>query len=130
MRQGVYDRDAPAGLPEARERGLTQRWEQVGVVPVFVDHYTDVAQVLAEIARRRAAYLELPVRAAAWLAAVSDRLLATHDPDAFVRSQRIVSALLRDALSAAVATAEQLTGEHWDETLALRCDSPMPTEPR
>lgn len=74
VRQGVYDADAPAGLAEARERSLTRRWQQVGVVPVFVDHYTDVAQVLAEVAQRRrerAAYRPLPERAAEWVDTVT-----------------------------------------------------------
>lgn len=122
VRQGVYAADAPAGLAEARERALTRRWEQVGVIPVFVDHYTDVAQVLAEIALRRAdpgAYRALPDRAATWLDAVTRELLTIDDRAAFVRSQQVVSALLRDALTAAVAAAEQITGEQWDETLAL-----------
>lgn len=122
VRQGVHSADAPAGLADARERALTRRWEQVGVIPVFVDHYTDVAQVLAEVALRRSdgdGYRSLPDRAATWLNAVARGLLAVHDRAAFVRSQEVVSQLLRDALSAAVATAEELTGEQWDETLAL-----------
>ncbi len=122
VRQGVYAADAPGGLAEARERALTRRWEQVGVTPVFVDHYTDVAQVLAEIAMRRADtgnHRPLPERAATWLEAVTPGLLAVHDREAFVRSQQVVSALLRDALSTAVQTAEALTGDQWTETLAL-----------
>lgn len=122
VRQGVYGPAVPAGLAEARERGLTRRWEQVGVVPVFVDHYTDVAQVLAEIAQRRAdpgAYRPLPDRAAEWIDTVTARLIAPDDRDEFVRSQRVVSAVLREALDAAVAAATQLTGDPWDETLAL-----------
>lgn len=122
VRQGVYPADVPPGLAEARERGLTRRWEQVGVVPVFVDHYTDIAQVISEIERRRRepeSYRTLPERAGDWLAVVTDRLIAPDDADRFVRSQDVVSTLLRGALSAAVATARELTGQEWDETLAL-----------
>lgn len=122
VRQGVYAADASGGLAEARERALRRRWEQLGVTPVFVDHYTDVAQVLAEIAMRRADtgnHRPLPERAATWLEAVTPGLLAVHDREAFVRSQHKVSALLRDALSTAVQTAEALTGDQWTETLAL-----------
>jgi hypothetical protein len=122
VRQGVYPAHVPSGLAEARERGLTRRWEQVGVVPVFVDHYTDVAQVLAEVALRRAdpeAYRPLPERAAEWVDTVTERLIAPQDREVFVRSQGLVSAVLRDALDAAVSTASELAGEGWDETLAL-----------
>jgi hypothetical protein len=122
VRQGVDAPDAPVGLAEARERALTRRWQRVGVVPVFVDHYTDVAQVLAEVAHRRARpdeYRPLPERAASWLDAITSRLLAVHDVAAFARSQTEINSLLSEALRAAVATAEQLTGEAWDETLAL-----------
>ena len=117
----VYAADAPSGLPEARERALTARWGQVGVVPVYVDHYTDVAQALAEIAYRRqdpVPYRPLPDRAGEWIDAVTT-LLAIDNKVAFERSQRETSALLRDALAAAITTAEDLTGEHWIETVAL-----------
>jgi hypothetical protein len=122
VRQGVYTGGAPPGLAEARERALTARWGQVGVVPVYVDHYTDVAQVLAEIAHRRrdaTAYRPLPERAAEWIDAVAEHVLAAAEQAAFERSQREISALLRDALAAAIATAEALTGEQWTETVAL-----------
>jgi hypothetical protein len=122
VRQGVYGPNAPAGLAEARERGLTRRWEQVGVVPVFVDHYTDVAQVLAEIAQRRGdpgSYRPLPERAAEWVDTIVGQLIAPEDREEFVRSQRVVSQVLRESLDAAVEAARGLTGEAWDETLAL-----------
>jgi hypothetical protein len=121
VRQGVYGPDAPAGLPEARERALVCRWQQVGVTPVFVDHYTDVAQVLAEIARRRQdppGYRPLPARATDWMHTVTERLLLPGDRGWFVRSQETVSTVMQEALARAVQLASELTEQPWEETLA------------
>jgi len=122
VRQGAYERDVPTGLPEARERALTRRWESVGVVAVFVDHFTDVAQVLAEISRRRsdpAGYQPLDERARGWLSTVERDILGLGDETAFQRAQEVISGLLNETLRSAIAAAESLTSEQWEETLAL-----------
>jgi hypothetical protein len=53
VRQGTYADDVPTDVRDARESALARRWEALGVSAVFVDHYTDVAQVLAEVGLRR-----------------------------------------------------------------------------
>lgn len=123
VRQGTYEKEVPEDIRRARERALGQRWEALGVAAVFVDHYTDVAQILAEIARRRRlgpdAYMPLPGRAAEWIGAVQRDILGWYDDERFRDGQRVVNHLLRNALARAVAAAERLGGQAWGETLQL-----------
>jgi hypothetical protein len=123
VRQGTYSEDVPHDVRAARERALGQRWEALGVGAVFVDHYTDVAQILAEIARRRRlgadGYVSLPDRAGEWIGTIQRDILGWHDDNRFRESQRVVNGLLRSALNQAVAGAERLSGETWVETLQL-----------
>lgn len=123
VRQDTYPQDVPLDIRKAREQGLSKRWEALGVKAVFVDHYTDVAQLLAEIARHRslgaAGYVPLPVRAAEWIGAVQNDILGCNETERFRGAQRVVNQLLRSALSRAVATMERLSGDDWDETLQL-----------
>jgi hypothetical protein len=121
VRQGTYPPDVPRAIPEARERALVARWEALGVVPVFVDHYVDVAQLLYEIARRREqgqTYVPLPDRARDWVQTVEARILGVQDDAAFERGQRAVRMLLRSALDQAVQAVEHLEQATFDETLA------------
>lgn len=123
VRQDTYPKDVPDEIRKARERGLSKRWEALGVKAVFVDHYTDVAQILAEIARHRelgaANYVSLPDRAAEWIEAVQNDILGCDGPERFRDAQRVVNRLLRSALARAVAEAESLGGDRWAETLQL-----------
>lgn len=122
VRQGTYPADVPAGIPPAREDALRARWEAVGVTPVFLNHYVDVAQALYEIGRRRSLgddYQSLPERTADWIGTVEQAVLGWHDDAAFERGQRVVNQLLASALSQAVATAGKLEGTDWTEVLQL-----------
>ena len=47
------------------------------------------------------------------------QLLGIGDDDAFVRGQEVLGAQLRSALSSAIAAAEGLEGQRWDEKLAV-----------
>ena len=61
---------------------------------VFVDHYSEIALALAEIARAKqagTAYVPLPDRLAAWHAQINDKVLL---PSAFAAAQDYL--LLRD----------------------------------
>jgi hypothetical protein len=121
VRQGAYEEEVPAGIRLARERALGARWHALGVTPVFVDHYVDVAQLLYEVARRREHgrdYVPLPERADGWVRTVEATILGTEEDDAFERGQRTVRGLLRSALDQAVATVERLEGDAFDEVLA------------
>jgi hypothetical protein len=122
VRQGTYPIDVPAGIPPAREEALVARWEALGVVPVFVDHYVDVAQVLYEIARRREdgddGYVPLADRAAEWVGVVQNDILGVEDDTAFRRGQETTRDLLRTTLDQAVAAVEELEGDAFDETMA------------
>jgi hypothetical protein len=123
VRQGVYAKDVAEDFRSAREQAVCKRWEALGVRAVFVDHYTDVAQVLAEIARRRRLgdqYVPLPERAREWLGTVKTQLLGWDDDDRFQESQREINQLLVDALARAVTEAQDLMGgAAWGETLQL-----------
>jgi hypothetical protein len=122
VRQGTYDEAVPHEVRMAREQALARRWQALGVGAVFVDHYTDVAQVLAEIARRRRLgpdYVPLPARVGEWIDTVERTILGCHDDDRFTHGQRIVNELLRSALERAVAEAERLGGASWKEKLQL-----------
>jgi hypothetical protein len=123
VRQDTYPEEVPKDIREAREQGLSRRWEAVGVKAVFVDHYTDVAQILAEIARRRelgdADYVSLPTRAKEWIETVERDIIGCDDAAHFQEAQRVVNELLRSALDRAVAGAESLGGATWTETLQL-----------
>jgi hypothetical protein len=123
VRQDTYEEDVPAGVPAAREEAVRARWSTVGVTAVFVDHYVDVAQLLYEMARAKQlgsnAYVPLPDRARDWVETVQTQLLGIGDDDAFVRGQEVFGAQLRSALSSAIAAAEELEGQRWDEKLAV-----------
>jgi hypothetical protein len=122
-RQDTYPEPVRRELRDAREWALAKRWEAIGVRAVFVDHYTDVAQLLAEIARRRAlgsaGYTHLPGRAREWIDRVEREILGRDDDERFRDSQRVVNRLLQSALRSAVAEAERLSGRRWSETLQL-----------
>ena len=123
VRQDTYPREVPDDVRKAREQGLGKRWEALGVKAVFVNHYTDVAQILAEIARHRelgdANYVSLPDRAAEWIGAAQNDILGCDEDERFRDAQRVVNQLLRSALARAVAEMEHLSGNSWDETLQL-----------
>ena len=123
VRQGAYTEDVPADFRDAREKGLAKRWEALGVSAVFVNHYTDVAQLLAEIARCRTLgtddYVPLPTRANEWLETVQTQILGWDDDARFIDSQREFNQLLVSALQRAVSEAQRLMGTSWSETLQL-----------
>ena len=124
VRQGTYPADVPADFRRAREEGLAKRWDALGVNAVFVDHYTDVAQVLAEIALRRSSgadqYVPLPERARHWIHAVEDEIIGWRADEQFIESQTQINGLLVAALARAVDEARKLMGgRRWKETLQL-----------
>jgi hypothetical protein len=124
VRQGAYAEEVPTNFREAREHALGIRWQALGVTAVFVDHYTDVAQVVAEITRRRTLgaedYVPLPERARTWVSTVKAEILGSEDDDRFHASQTGVNALLVNALARAVDEAKKLEpSATWSETLQL-----------
>ncbi len=123
VRQGSYGVEVPpAGIPEAREEALRARWQALGVTPVFVDHFVDVAQVLHEIARRRqlgSGYVALPERARGWVDTVRRDILGAEEAERFSRTQRTLVNELQASLDAAVSAAETLGAGEWGEKLAL-----------
>jgi hypothetical protein len=123
VRQGTYPKEVPPTFRTAREQALAKRWEALGVRAVFVEHYTDVAQVLAEIGRRRVLgsdYISLPTRAREWIGTVQMQILGWEDDGRFEESQRQVNQLLVNALARAVSEAQNLMGgTSWEETLQL-----------
>lgn len=122
VRQGTYSADVPSGIRDARERALRARWEALGVVPVFVDHFVDVAQILYEVRRARLLgddYQSLPERAGRWVGTIRRDLLGVDEDARFVRAQDRIGRALRSALAAAVSTAGRVEGREFDEKLAM-----------
>jgi hypothetical protein len=123
VQQGTYPKEPPVpkGVPEARRRALIARWTALGVTPVFVDHYVDVAQVLYEIARRRKKgdrYVGLAERAASWVGAVERDVLKFDTDATFETAERELRRRVQELLDKAVRVAERLERRRFDETLA------------
>lgn len=77
-----YER-LPRAVAAARETAAARRWDAMGVVPLLVDHYAQIAQVVSEITAARLvgdAYVPFPDRMSAWAAALTrDALTTNHD---------------------------------------------------
>jgi len=122
VRQGTYEKTVVADIRMARENALARRWEALGVRAIFLDHYTDVAQVLSEIARKRKLgddYVSLGERAQKWITTVERDVLGWDDDTRFFGSQEGINGLLRGALVKACGEVESMIGHSWDETLQL-----------
>lgn len=122
VRQGTYDSSVPTAIRSAREKALAQRWKALGVTAVYLDHFTDVAQVLFEIGqRRRLAENSVPLseRAPNWVSTVQAELLGCDDDTLFLPSQETINELLVNALRKAREVVESRLGQEWDETLQL-----------
>lgn len=122
VRQGTYAEEVPSKVRSAREQALARRWEALGVVAVFVDHFTDIAQVLSEIARQRRlgdGRPRLAARAVDWIDTVEHEILGVGDDLRFRTAQDVLNRLLRSTLERAVSAAERLTERPWAETLQL-----------
>jgi NAD-dependent SIR2 family protein deacetylase len=119
-RQDAYRPGTPAAVVTARERALLDRWRRTNVEIVFVDHYMEIAQALAEIAtarRRGDGYEQLPERLAAWHATVAHDLLSADDPRGFAPAQDAWRETLIDALETGLRTAGDLGYDAGDEVL-------------
>ena len=124
-RQGeaeFYARASPE-LVKAREATETARWAAMGVEPVLVDNYSEVAQFVSEIAAQKllgSRYVPLDQRLHTW-EELAGRSLRT-DGEGFVFRQREVQAVLADVVgvvtsvlgSAGVAPmADELVQASW-----------------
>lgn len=122
VRQGDLD-DATATVRAAREEAIGKRWRRCGVETVFVDHFADGAQLLHEIAHRRAAgdaYESFPARSRHTLELIKRDLFAIDgDDERFVERQVTLSGWLRSHLYNLVNTALGGEGLLGDERLAL-----------
>ena len=120
-RQDVYASGTSETLIGAREAALSARWRTSRLEIIFVDHYGEVAQALAEIAlakRRGTRYEPLPKRLKAWRRRLDDELLLSDDPVGFAAAQDMLHDALRDALQTALGTAGAVAGTGADEALA------------
>lgn len=122
VRQGDLERATPA-VRSAREAAISKRWQRCGVEPVFVDHYADAAQLLYEIAHRRASseeYEPLPTRARRTLELIERVLFATDgSSDRFAERQILLSRWLRSHLYDLLSTALDRGSPPDDERLAV-----------
>ena len=115
--------DEPRGGPvaEAREKAMAARWARCGVRTLFLDHYSDVAQLLHEVRVAHAAALEggaytaAAVRAARWIAEFEALVAGFGDVAVFTAGQEALSALLQrqltNAIDLAVGTGASLGSE-------------------
>jgi hypothetical protein len=105
-RQSEEPRSGP--VAEARERALAARWAHCGVQTLFVDHYSDVAQLLHEVrVAHGAQYVSAAERAAGWISRFEDHVLGVRDASAFSRRQEALSDLLSVQLTTAVDYAQE-----------------------
>lgn len=84
--------DVPEHVRDVREDVAISRWGSQQVDVIFVDHYSDVAQLLHEIAKRRAttppeAYVSLPERANKYLVPIEENALYPTEKQSFRRRQ-------------------------------------------
>ena len=102
---GYLDRD-PA-VDAALEKSTANRWKEFGVQALYPPYYTDTAQFLAELNRRRRAHrggrriddpgVRLPARLSQWETRMSATTLSTG-PRKFASAQDQAHAALRDWL--------------------------------
>jgi hypothetical protein len=97
--------DVPESVRSVREQVAIERWNSEHVDVVFVDHYTDVAQLLTEIARKHSQtdrYVALPQRAQRYFAPLRESVLQHDvDRDQFIRNQTLLNQSLVEILDEA-----------------------------
>jgi hypothetical protein len=95
----------PAPVREVREQAATERWDAEGVDVIFVDHYSDVAQIVAEIACSKAnpdTYTPMPRRAERYFSPLRARLLRQDlAREQFLRRQTLLNKTLTGVLDRA-----------------------------
>jgi SIR2-like domain len=95
----------PESVQRVREEATIKRWEADAVDVIFLDHYSDVAQVVAEIACAKAkpdTYSAMPKRAQRYFAPLRRRLLRDDvDREAFLRRQMLLNRTLSQILDSA-----------------------------
>ena len=122
VRQGDLEH-ATSVVRGGREEAIRRRWQRCGVEPVFVDHYSDAAQLLYEIGYRRdnsRPYEPVAARAARTIRQIERTLFVTDaSDDAFAERQVDLSSWLRSHLYTLLATALDGGRPPGDERLAL-----------
>jgi NAD-dependent SIR2 family protein deacetylase len=96
----------PESVRSVREQVAIDRWDSANVDVVFVDHYSDVAQLLSEIARkhiRTDLYVPLPQRAKRYFEPLRETVLR-HDikPEKFMEHQDLLNRSLAEVLDQAL----------------------------
>jgi hypothetical protein len=107
VRQG--EPSCPPEVRSMREEATARRWGRCGVEAIFVDHYSDAAQLLFEIGYRREAgesYELVGRRADRLLDLVEKRLLLTEAGRVpFANRQVLLSEWLRETLYSVIESA-------------------------
>lgn len=104
----------------AREAAIRSRWGAAGVVPLFLDNFSDTAQFVSEVARARArgtGYVDLPTRLLDWEQRLSRGELAT-DLRNFNSRQDKLSSVMKSLVAAARTVLE--SGDEDQEPVVLR----------
>lgn len=98
-------------LRSAREQAVSARWARCGVQPLFLDHYSDVAQFIYEVRYRRhceitgETYAPVADRAKAWVGACRRDFLGLPSKRRFCKRQVELSDALRRLLERALEQA-------------------------
>jgi SIR2-like domain len=119
----VRQAESPTVAPDvrkARETAMRERWNRCGVEVLFLDHFSDVAQVLNEIGYRAVADSYVPVdqRARRWIGRIERDIIGINHDRHFELGQRFLSDRLRSLLARAVSVAELFGADFSHEVLA------------
>ena len=105
--------EQPTEVRAARERAVQDRWGAAGIKAIFVDHFVDVAQLLAEIRHYRRmrgrptdTYQPLTTRMGAMIERLEREVIHSHDREEFRANQPA----LVEALSATLAAGSFALG--------------------
>ena len=85
--------ELPPAVTAARETAARRRWSEAGVLPLYADYYSEVAQFVYEISLRRRALVEgveytpFAARLDHWRSALSEEILGTDDLAEFHATQ-------------------------------------------
>jgi hypothetical protein len=112
----------PASVRRVREAVAIERWSKRLDV-IFVDHYSDVSQLLHEIANRRRTtkgrYTPLTIRARRYLTNLETEILKPDSDEEFLERQKELHEVLVDILDQACAVMSRKKKQKLDLTTEL-----------
>jgi hypothetical protein len=114
----------------AREQVAMMRWREMGVMALYADFYSQSAQFLWEVVRRReqkSAYKSYGTRLMRWEEEVDKQVLRLRDPAAFPQMQDGLQQQARIWLDNVVTQIEKIADIDRDERLAVHLWARLPS---